>query len=63
MPTAQTQTGLLHVLVNLALLVTEPLVLVSKDPVLYLFIDISGLMLYLNFHYVLYTIRCKRVHC
>ena len=63
MPPAPTLMATLRVLANLALLATEPLVLVSKDPVLYLFIDISGLMLYLNFHYVLYTIRCKRVHC
>ena len=63
MPPAATLMATLRVLANLALLATEPLVLVSKDPVLYLFIDISGLILYLNFHYVLYTIRCKRVHC
>ena len=57
MPPAATLMATLRVLANLALLATEPLVMVSKDPVLYLFIDISGLMLYLNFHYVLYTIR------
>ena len=63
MPPAPTLMATLRVLANMALLATEPLVMVNKDPVLYLFIDISGLMLYLNFHYVLYTIRCKRVHC
>ena len=59
MLTAQTRTEPSHVLANLALLATEPLVLVSKD----LFINIVGLMLSLNIHMVLYIVRYQRVCC
>ena len=63
MPTAQTLMEPSHVLANLALLAMEPLVLVSKDFALYLFINISGLMLFMNSHCVLYTVRRKRMYC
>ena len=59
MLTAQTRTEPSHVLANLALLATEPLVLVSKD----LFINIVGLMLSLNINMVLYIVRYQRVCC
>ena len=50
MPIVRTQMELSHVLANLALLDREHLVLVSKGPGLYLFINISGVIPLLIFH-------------
>ena len=58
MPTAQTQTGALHVPANQVLVDRGHRVLVSEDTAHAVFINISGLTLILKFHCPLYTFRC-----
>ena len=61
MLSAQTRMDRLHALANQALLAPELFVMVSKDPSANLIINIF--MLSLNYNFLLYTCRCRRVYC
>ena len=59
MLTAQTRMERLPALANLALLASEQLALVSKDPFIFLSITILTLIRFVNVKFTLCTYRCR----